>query len=112
MPGFEGTLKAAKALAKCGIWTPCEWHHCSGYYNEVDFYDPEDLNEFDADQIERALELAQPKLEKNYPRITSRGPIEAVYHWMTQERLPPASRSARDPETTSQRTASLLCSIF
>ena len=68
--GFEGTLKAARALAKCGMWTPCEWHHCSGYYNEVDFYDPEDLNDFDEEQIKRALELAQPKIEKKKIRVT------------------------------------------
>ena len=41
--GWEETKKIANALAKNGTWEPCEWHHCSGWYNEVSFYDPYDL---------------------------------------------------------------------
>lgn len=41
--GWEETKKLADALAKRGIWKPCEWHHCSGWYNKVKFYDPYDL---------------------------------------------------------------------
>ena len=37
------TVKFAKWLAKQGYWHPSEWHHCSKHYNEVNFYDIDDL---------------------------------------------------------------------
>ena len=70
--GFEGTLKTAKTLAKYGMWTPCEWHHSSGYYNRVDFYNPEDLLELNDDEIKEVLELekSKPKTEEKKIRVT------------------------------------------
>ena len=42
--GIKISLALARWMAKNGHWRPCEWHHSSKFYNEVDFYDTGDLH--------------------------------------------------------------------
>jgi hypothetical protein len=45
--GWKETKKLAIALADSGLWRSAEWHHSGGsFYNEIDFFDPDDLVDF------------------------------------------------------------------
>ena len=45
--GWKETKKLAIALADSGQWRSAEWHHSGGsFYNEIDFFDPDDLVDF------------------------------------------------------------------
>ena len=41
--GWHDSKKLATTLAKSGFWPPAEWHHSSGYFNKVKFYNPATL---------------------------------------------------------------------
>tara|TARA_R100001086_G_scaffold200878_1_gene117110 strand:- start:46 stop:531 length:486 start_codon:yes stop_codon:yes gene_type:complete len=44
--GWTKTRTLALSLAKIGFWQSCEWHHSGGtWFNEVKFFDPNDLVE-------------------------------------------------------------------
>lgn len=73
--GWKGTRKLALEYAAAGIWTPSSWHHCSKFYNKVDFYDPRELVDllddpiFDDGEIDRRLELYRQKTAPTDRRV-------------------------------------------
>ena len=65
--GWKGTKKQALELAKNGHWKAAEWHHSGGtWYNQVSFYDPQDLQTIDS-----SISVDEPVNEKIwYPKIS------------------------------------------
>lgn len=66
----KGELKAwQKRAVDAGAVHPCEWHHTSKFFNETDYYDPEDFEELDPKDF--PPEKKEPKPEKTLTRMTA-----------------------------------------
>lgn len=87
---FDGlekvTIEFARWLAKNGHWCPSSWHHTGGgWYNDTDFYNPENLAEeisngtLDIDELlrefkaEKAKEVKPVRVRGEYTQWTGRG---------------------------------------
>ena len=70
--GWQDTRKLAVSLARMGFWNRSEWHHSGGtWYNEVDFYDPEDLVEYWDELSTADKQKLKEKARKDKPECES-----------------------------------------
>ena len=66
----KGDLKAwQKRAVEAGAVAPCEWHHTSSFFNETNYYDPEDFEELDPKDFPPVKK--EPKPEKSLTRMTA-----------------------------------------
>lgn len=66
--GWKETKKLAIALADSGLWRSAEWHHSGGsFYNEIEFFDPDDLVDFwDSCDDRRKSELQDTTIKSKW----------------------------------------------
>lgn len=64
----KGELKAwQKRAVEAGAVSPREWHHTSSFFNETNYYDPEDFEELDPKDFPPVKK--EQKSEKTFTRM-------------------------------------------
>lgn len=80
---------------------PCEWHHSSSYYNEVDYYSLDDVEEFFASEVGKSL-LFEYKSRKKTEEVHLNCKVEWL-EWSGSRRSPKCEQMQAEGATVVVR---------